>query len=102
MNGTHDETWRARIVTATEEFTGCMVVEGGVIRSLERGDTGVAGAEDWQGEWLLPGVFWNAHSATVIHDALCAAAGITTVLDSVVIGDMDQSGTRSQTQHVSI
>lgn len=110
----------AKIVTATEEFTGCMVIEAGTIRSIDRGDTSVPGAEDWAGDWLLPGlvelhtdnlekhlvprpgVLWNAHSATVMHDALCAAAGITTVLDSVVIGDMDQGGARSQTQHVSI
>jgi alpha-D-ribose 1-methylphosphonate 5-triphosphate diphosphatase len=38
----------------------------------------------------------------VIHDALCAAAGITSLPDSVVIGDMDPGGTRSQTQHMSI
>jgi alpha-D-ribose 1-methylphosphonate 5-triphosphate diphosphatase len=38
----------------------------------------------------------------VAHDAQCAAAGITTVLDSIVIGDMDQGGTRSQTYQVSI
>ena len=110
----------AKIVTATEEFTGCMVIEAGLIRSVHRGDTSTLGAEDWAGDWLLPGlvelhtdnlekhlvprpgVLWNAHSAIVMHDALCAAAGITTVLDSVVIGDMDQGGTRSQTQHVSI
>ena len=110
----------ARIVTATEEFTGCMVLEGSTIRAIDRGDTAVPGAQDWAGDWLLPGlvelhtdnlekhlvprpgVLWNAHSATVMHDALCAAAGIITVLDSVVIGDMDQGGTRSQTQHVSI
>ena len=110
----------ARIVTATEEFTGCMVIETGTIRSIEAGDTSVLGAEDWAGDWLLPGlvelhtdnlekhlvprpgVLWNAHSATVMHDALCAAAGITTVLDSIVIGDMDCGGARSQTQHVSI
>ena len=110
----------AKIVTATEEFTGCMVIEAGTIRSVDRGDTSAPGAEDWAGDWLLPGlvelhtdnlekhlvprpgVLWNAHSATVMHDALCAAAGITTVLDSVVIGDMDQGGARSQTQHVSI
>ena len=110
----------AKIVTASEEFTGCLVIEAGLIRSVDRGDTSVLRAEDWAGDWLLPGlvelhtdnlekhlvprpgVLWNAHSATVMHDALCAAAGITTVLDSVVIGDMDQGGTRSQTQHVSI
>ena len=110
----------AKIVTATAEFTGCMVIEAGIIQAIERGDTAAPGAEDWAGDWLLPGlvelhtdnlekhlvprpgVLWNAHSATVMHDALCAAAGITTVLDSVVIGDMDQGGARSQTQHVSI
>lgn len=110
----------ARIVTADEEFTGCLVIEGQHIRSIDRGDTSVAAAEDWAGDWLLPGlvelhtdnlekhlvprpgVLWNAHSATVMHDALCAAAGITTVLDSIVIGDMDRGGARSQTQHVSI
>jgi len=108
----------AKIVTATEEFTGCMVLEGGIIRAVERGDTSVAGAEDWAGDWLLPGlvelhtdnlekhlmprpgVLWNAHSATVTHDAQCAAAGITTVLDSIVIGNLD--GARSQTQHMAI
>jgi alpha-D-ribose 1-methylphosphonate 5-triphosphate diphosphatase len=110
----------AKIVTASEEFTGCLVVEGGIIYSVDRGNTSVSGAEDWAGDWLLPGlvelhtdnlekhlvprpgVLWNAHSATVMHDAMCAAAGITTVLDSIVIGDMDQGGSRSQTQHVSI
>ncbi|MBG6070751.1 MULTISPECIES: alpha-D-ribose 1-methylphosphonate 5-triphosphate diphosphatase [unclassified Polaromonas] len=108
----------AKIVTATEEFTGCMVLEGGIIRSVERGGTSVAGADDWAGDWLLPGlvelhtdnlekhlmprpgVLWNAHSATVTHDAQCAAAGITTVLDSIVIGNLD--GARSQTQHMAI
>jgi alpha-D-ribose 1-methylphosphonate 5-triphosphate diphosphatase len=110
----------AKIVTANEEFTGCLVTDDGVICSVDRGNTSVPGAEDWAGDWLLPGlvelhtdnlekhlvprpgVLWNAHSATVMHDALCAAAGITTVLDSIVIGDMDQGGSRSQTQHVSI
>ena len=110
----------AKIVTASEEFTGCMVIEGGLIQSIERGNTAVPSAEDWAGDWLLPGlvelhtdnlekhlvprpgVLWNAHSATVMHDAMCAAAGITTVLDSIVIGDMDQGGARSQTYAVSI
>jgi alpha-D-ribose 1-methylphosphonate 5-triphosphate diphosphatase len=110
----------ARIVTATEDFTGCMVMEGGVIQSVERDSTSVVGAEDWAGDWLLPGfvelhtdnlekhlsprpgVLWNAHSAMTVHDAQCAAAGITTVLDSVVIGDLDEGGPRSQTQHTSI
>ena len=110
----------AKIVTATEEFIGCLVVEAGIISSIERGNTSALGAKDWAGDWLLPGlvelhtdnlekhlvprpgVLWNAHSATVMHDAMCAAAGITTVLDSIVIGDMDQGGMRSQTYQISI
>jgi len=110
----------ARIVTAGESFIGCIEIEDGSIRSVERNGTAVPGAEDWEGDWLLPGlvelhtdnlekhlvprpgVLWNATSATVTHDAQCAAAGITTVLDSIVIGDMDQGGARSQTYETSI
>jgi len=110
----------ARIVTATEEFTGSVVIEDGLIQRVDSGDTSVTGAEDWAGDWLMPGlvevhtdnlekhlsprpgVLWNAHSAMLVHDAQCAAAGITTVLDSVVIGDLDEGGARSQTQHTSI
>jgi alpha-D-ribose 1-methylphosphonate 5-triphosphate diphosphatase len=111
----------ARIVTATETFLGCAVIEGDTFRAIDWGGaTASAGAQDWEGDWLLPGlvevhtdnlekhlvprpgVIWNATSATVTHDAQCAAAGITTVLDSIVIGDMDQGGTRSQTYQTSI
>jgi len=110
----------ARIVTAQEEFTGTVVTENGLIQSVDSGSTSVPGAEDWAGDWLLPGlvevhtdnlekhlsprpgVLWNAHAAMTVHDAQCAAAGITTVLDSVVIGDLDEGGARSQTQHTSI
>lgn len=110
----------ARIVTGTETFTGCAVIDGDTIRAIDTGGATLAGAEDWDGDWLLPGlvelhtdnlekhlvprpgVIWNATSATVTHDAQCAAAGITTVLDSIVIGDMDNGGTRSQTYQASI
>ena len=110
----------ARIVTAQEEFTGTVVTENGLIQSIDRSNTSVPGAEDWAGDWLIPGlvevhtdnlekhlsprpgVLWNAHAAMTVHDAQCAAAVITTVLDSVVIGDLDEGGARSQTQHTSI
>jgi alpha-D-ribose 1-methylphosphonate 5-triphosphate diphosphatase len=110
----------ARIISPDEEFIGCLQITDGVITGLDRGTTHVAGAQDWQGDWLLPGlvevhtdnlekhlsprpgVLWNAHAAMTVHDAQCAAAGITTVLDSVVIGDLDEGGARAQTQHTSI
>ena len=110
----------ARIVTTDQEFTGSVVIEDGAICAIDEGSVSIPSGEDWQGDWLLtglvelhtdnlekhlsprPGVLWNAHSAMVVHDAQCAAAGITTVLDSVVIGDLDEGGARSQTQHTSI
>lgn len=110
----------ACIVTAHETFRGVAVLDGETIRAIDTGSTSSPAAEDWEGDWLLPGlvevhtdnlekhlvprpgVIWNATSATVTHDAQCAASGITTVLDSIVIGDMDNGGTRSQTYQVSI
>lgn len=110
----------ARIVTAGETFSGCIVIDGDRIHAVDTGGSSLSQAEDWEGDWLVPGlvelhtdnlekhlvprpgVIWNATSATVTHDAQCAAAGITTVLDSIVIGDMDQGGTRSQTYEASI
>ena len=110
----------ARIITPDEEFTGTVLIENGLISAIDRSATSVPGAEDWAGDWLMPGlvelhtdnlekhlvprpgVIWNAHSAMTVHDAQCAAAGITTVLDSVVIGDLNEGGPRCQTQHTSI
>jgi alpha-D-ribose 1-methylphosphonate 5-triphosphate diphosphatase len=110
----------ACIVTADDEFIGTVVIENGIIQSVEPSDTLALGADDWAGDWLMPGlvelhtdnlekhlsprpgVLWDAHSAMLVHDAQCAAAGITTVLDSVVIGDLDKGGPRAQTQHTSI
>jgi alpha-D-ribose 1-methylphosphonate 5-triphosphate diphosphatase len=110
----------ARVVTAQESFIGHLCLRGGLVVDIARGNTSLPQAEDWQGDWLLPGlvelhtdnlekhliprpgVLWEATSAMLMHDAECAAAGITTVLDSVVIGNMDQGGARSQTQHTAI
>jgi len=109
----------ARIVTADETFVGGALLAHGRIADLWRGPTAAAG-DDWQGDWLLPGlvevhtdnlekhlvprpgVLWDAHSAMLTHDIQCAAAGITTVCDAVVIGDMDRGGARSCTQHEAI
>ena len=110
----------ARIITADDEFTGTVVIQDGLISAIDRSNTALPAAQDWAGDWLMPGlvelhtdnlekhlsprpgVLWNAHSAMTVHDAQCAAAGITTVLDSVVIGDLDEGGPRCQTQHTSI
>ncbi|MBC8728805.1 alpha-D-ribose 1-methylphosphonate 5-triphosphate diphosphatase [Paraburkholderia sp. UCT2] len=111
----------ARVVTRDEEFTGTLRIENGVIVDLERGTTSAAEAEDWNGDYLLPGlvelhtdnlekhlaprpgVRWNIDAALVIHDAQVAAAGITTVFDSLRIGarsDVDMHSRDLQTQCV--
>lgn len=94
----------ARVVTRDEVFTGTVRIEEGLIQDLERGNTSAREAEDWNGDYLLPGLIelhtdnlekhlaprpgvrWDINAAFVIHDAQVAAAGITTVFDSLRIG----------------
>lgn len=104
----------ARIVTRDEVFTGMIRVEHGVIRGVERGTTAALEAEDWDGDYLLPGLIelhtdnlekhlaprpgvqWNTDAAFVIHDAQVAAAGITTVFDALAIGSRSNVGLRGR------
>jgi alpha-D-ribose 1-methylphosphonate 5-triphosphate diphosphatase len=104
----------ARIVTRDEVFTGVLRVEDGVIRDVEHGTTAAREAEDWDGDYLLPGLIelhtdnlekhlaprpgvqWNTDAAFVIHDAQVAAAGITTVFDALAIGSRPNTGLRGR------
>ncbi|HTJ91734.1 MAG TPA: alpha-D-ribose 1-methylphosphonate 5-triphosphate diphosphatase [Pararobbsia sp.] len=104
----------ARIVGRDEEFIGVVRVENGVLTDIARGTTSALGAEDWQGDYLLPGlvelhtdnlekhlaprpgVLWNVEAAFVIHDAQVAAAGITTVFDALAIGSRVDVGLRGR------
>ncbi len=109
----------ARVVTKDEVFTGTLRVEDGLVRDMDRGTTSARDAEDWNGDYLLPGLIelhtdnlekhlaprpgvrWNIEAAFVIHDAQVAAAGITTVFDSLRIGarsDVDMHSRDLQTQ----
>jgi alpha-D-ribose 1-methylphosphonate 5-triphosphate diphosphatase len=105
----------ARIVTAQEEFTGSLSVEGQCIDRISSGATASAAADDWEGDYLLPGlvelhtdnlekhlmprpkVNWPVLSAIVAHDRQIAAAGITTVLDALSVGDIDSDSVRTRT-----
>jgi alpha-D-ribose 1-methylphosphonate 5-triphosphate diphosphatase len=93
----------ARIVTAEVELTGSLAAAGGRITGLDEGATGLAGAVDFEGDYLLPGlvelhtdhlerhytprpgVRWPAVTAVMAHDAQVAAAGITTVFDALAL-----------------
>ncbi|HTI17292.1 MAG TPA: alpha-D-ribose 1-methylphosphonate 5-triphosphate diphosphatase [Trinickia sp.] len=107
----------ARIVTREEEFVGVVRIDNGLIADVSRGTTDAADAEDWQGDYLVPGlvelhtdnlekhlaprpgVLWNVEAAFVIHDAQVAAAGITTVFDSLAIGTRTDAGLRGGELH---
>lgn len=97
----------AVIVTADEEFNGTVHVVNGLIVDITRNGTSVSAAIDLEGDYLIPGlvelhtdnlekhlmprpgVAWPLLSAMLIHDAQIAAAGITTVFDSVRVGEVE-------------
>ncbi len=96
----------ARIVLADTVMAGTIVCEGPLLRSVQPGATGLPGALDLDGDLIIPGVVdlhtdnlerqvqprsnarWPSRSAMVAHDAQCAAAGVTTVLDALCLGDL--------------
>jgi alpha-D-ribose 1-methylphosphonate 5-triphosphate diphosphatase len=104
----------ARIVTADDSFLGVVCVAGQLISEVARGATGALNADDWEGDYLLPGlveihtdnlekhlmprpkVQWPVMPAVLAHDAQIVNAGITTVLDAIAVGDIDTDSARSQ------
>jgi alpha-D-ribose 1-methylphosphonate 5-triphosphate diphosphatase len=102
----------AHIVTADSHFLGTLCVNGAQLGELASGGTGLP-SEDWNGDYLLPGlvelhtdnlekhlmprpkVNWPTMPAIIAHDAQVAAAGITTVLDAISVGDIDSDSMRN-------
>lgn len=96
----------ARIVTADAEFEGTVVVRDGRIIEVERTRSQARGAIDLEGDYLVPGlvelhtdnlekhfaprpgVKWPSVPALMAHDTQIAASGITTVYDSLALGDV--------------
>ena len=109
----------AIIVTADQQFPGALRFEQGRITHLDSGAAN-QGELHWQGDFLLPGmvelhtdnlekhltprpkVAWPTVPAIMAHDAQVAAAGITTVLDAIAVGDIDPDSLRMQTLQPSI
>ncbi len=95
-----------RIVTADAEFDGTLVVRDGRIVEVNPGRAHCAGAIDLDSDYLLPGLIelhtdnlekhfaprpgvkWPSVPALMAHDTQIAAAGITTVFDSLALGDV--------------
>ena len=109
----------ARIITPSESLIGSIVIDKGRIARFDSGLTSVPGAEDWEGDYLIaglvelhtdnlekhleprPGVRWPAISALLTHDAQISTAGITTVLDSMGVGDFDERSIRADGLHAA-
>ncbi len=102
----------ARIVTPDEVFLGTAVVVDGVIAAVEPDKPAARGGENLDGDYLVPGVVelhtdvlerhaiprpgvqWPAIPAVLAHDSQLVGAGITTVLDSLAIGYLVDTGQR--------
>jgi alpha-D-ribose 1-methylphosphonate 5-triphosphate diphosphatase len=104
----------ARMVLAGEVIEGGLAARDGRITSVDPGRSSSAGAVDFDGDYLMPGmvelhtdnfekhlmprpkVRWPEFPALLAHDAEIAAAGITTVFDALGVGDSDLGALRSQ------
>ena len=105
----------AKLVLRDEVITGTVQVRDGRISDVSINGTGVPGAFDCDGDYIIPGIVdvhtdnlerqvqprisarWPSRSAMVAHDAQCAAAGVTTVLDALCLGDLGFDGERIRT-----
>jgi alpha-D-ribose 1-methylphosphonate 5-triphosphate diphosphatase len=104
----------ARVVLGDEVIEGTLAVSDGRIAGIASGGSSLACAEDIGGDFLVPGlvelhtdnferhlmprpkVRWPALPALLAHDAELAASGITTVYDSLGVGDIDEEALRGQ------
>ncbi len=105
----------ARLVLSERIVPGTLHVQDGSITVIDPGTSHLSGAVDCEGDFVLPGAVdlhtdnlerqvnprtnarWPSRSAMVAHDAQCAAAGVTTVFDSLCVGDLGFDEDRTRT-----
>ena len=96
----------ARVVLPDAVVAGSVVVRGDGIVEVQPGRSSLPAALDLDGDYLIPGVVdlhtdnlerqvlpranarWPSRSAMLAHDSQVAAAGVTTVLDALCVGDL--------------
>ncbi len=105
----------ALLVLPNEVVPGTLVLREGRIAEVQAGRSLLAAAQDMQGDYVIPGLVdlhtdnlerqvlpranarWPSRSAMLAHDGQCAAAGVTTVLDALCLGDLGFDPGRGQT-----
>lgn len=105
----------ARLVLPEEVLLGTILLRDGTIAEVQPGRSTLAGAEDCGEDHLIPGLVdlhtdnlerqvepraharWPSRSAMLAHDAQTAAAGTTTVLDALCLGDLGFDTARIET-----
>lgn len=105
----------ARLVLPEAVVDGTIILRDGRIADIQSGNCASPAAIDCGGDIVIPGVVdvhtdnlerqvlpranarWPSRSAFVSHDAQCAAAGVTTVLDALCLGDLGFDQGRDQT-----
>lgn len=108
----------ARLVLPDSIVTGHLMLRGGNISAI---GTGPACGEDLEGDYLIPGlvelhtdnieknlrprpgITWPSPLAAIMaHDAACAGAGITTVFDSISVGEYSDAPGRREFLALSV
>jgi alpha-D-ribose 1-methylphosphonate 5-triphosphate diphosphatase len=107
----------AHLVLEGEVVHGTLTIVDGRIADIQPGLSRHPAAMDLEGDLLIPGVVdvhtdnlerqvqprvnarWPSRSAFLSHDAQCAVAGVTTVLDALCLGDLGFDQGRDQTFH---
>ena len=108
----------AKLILDSEIVKGSLRLVEGIITDIATGEVHVGpidGTIDAEGAYVLPGLIeihtdalewhlrprpqslWPAAAAVIGHDAVLAGSGITTVLDSLCIGDLGGDGFRADT-----
>lgn len=109
-----------KLVTRTAVIEGSVCVDNGLIVSVDEGASAVGSAEDFAGDYLLPGlieihadtvekhfapratVIWPAPlAAFASHDNQIAGSGITTVLNALGVGDYKGRDARRHALHAT-
>lgn len=105
----------AQLVLPDRVEPGTLVLREGRIAEVQPGRSRAPGALDLDGDHVIPGVVdvhtdnlerqvqprslarWPSRSAFLSHDAQTAAAGVTTVLDALCLGDLGFDAERTET-----